>query len=295
MSVMPHVNSSIPLVPRPFDLRPLNHANYLISTAPYRPYKVEYSAVVKNLPELEYGDSLERRAFHFGQIYSILGLIASDAVIVDAFRMGTFNPHRPRPVKVVFTDSHSRNEFIQSSRHTRFGDNLGYAYSRVYIRPSFLSADDRIDYEIKTHFRRAAPIIVSNSIAPVSVNVSDSNVMDDAVSETGLQSEEDSASLMDAEDDPDKTIAFSQDSVVEVKQIPPGTSTTADCERRTYACAASSVNMTPLARINAATAQSPRVSSPAPKLLCMGNGVSSTFQKNNSPNGKGKPRKRNKK
>lgn len=67
--------------------------------------------------------------------------------------MGSFNPHRPRTMKIVFTSSHGAKEFVRalsfSNMRNVIAQVMGPEYRHIFARPSFESPEDRDRYEAR--------------------------------------------------------------------------------------------------------------------------------------------------
>lgn len=150
----------VPLIRCPPNLRQVDMGEYLRTTAAYRPYVHRHCIVIKNMPELDHASARQRIAFNMAQVNQMVELINSDSIVVDAFRMGSFDPKRPRALKAVFVSSHAVTELVRafSFREVRedFRRRMGAAYSRVMVRPSFEDPEERSKYE-RTFWSRPPP------------------------------------------------------------------------------------------------------------------------------------------
>lgn len=78
---------------------------------------VEYCAVVEDLPEIKRESRIfpaVRRSLDRTMIEKMLASYGLDGRVLDTFRMGKFNDFRPRPLKVIFANSHMASNFISS-------------------------------------------------------------------------------------------------------------------------------------------------------------------------------------
>lgn len=146
----------IPLVPKPPHLLTMDIAKYALVKSAHK-CETRHCVVIKQLPEMEFGHTLDRMAFHFDTVYRMLSFLSIDAVVVQTFRMGTFNPNRPRALKVVLSNSHAASAFVRASKTMRWDLYMGDAYRRVFVRPSFETQEDRVNYETEARYRPRIP------------------------------------------------------------------------------------------------------------------------------------------